>query len=118
MKRRTLPKSNKKYVVLGLLAVLFLSLFFLSFQKKREGMSNRRKNKGEKKDIEKKKKIENDSTEDILRDKIENFKQKLENMRNEKKELEGKNEELKEGMEKAKSDLKNEQDINRVKIKF
>ena len=117
MKRRTLPKSNKKYVVLGLLAVLFLSLFFLSFQKKREGMSTGRNNKG-KKDIEKKKKNENFSTEDILRDKIENFKQKLENMRNEKKELEGKNEELKEGMEKAKSDLKNEQDINRVKIKF
>lgn len=114
MKRRTLPKSNKKYVVIGLLAVLFLSLFFLSFQKKREGMTNRRK----KNDIEKKKKDENLSTEDILRNKIEGFKEKLEKMRDEKKELEEKNEDLKEETEKAKSKLKNEQDINRIKLNF
>ena len=114
MKRRKLPKYNKNYVVIGLLAVLFLSLFFLSFQKKREGMTNRRK----KNDIEKKKKDENLSTEDILRNKIEGFKEKLEKMRDEKKELEEKNEDLKEETEKAKSKLKNEQDINRIKLNF
>lgn len=116
MKRRTLPKSNKKYVVLGLLAVLFLSLFFLSFQKKREGMANRRDNKNKNKNVEKKKKDENLSTEEILRNKIEGFKEKLEKMRDEKKELEEQNEDLKEESEKVKSKLKNEQDINRIKL--
>ena len=86
MKRRTLPKSNKKYVVLGLLAVLFVSLYYLSFQKKREGMANRRDKK--KDNVEKKNKKENMSTEEILRKKIEGFKEKLEKMSNEKKELE------------------------------
>ena len=115
MKRRTLPKSNKKYVVIGLLAVLFLSLFFLSFQKKREGMANRRDKKNN--EVEKKKrKNDNDSTENILRNKIEGFKEKLEKMRDEKKELEEKNESLKEETEKVKSKLKNEQDINRIKL--
>ena len=114
MKRRTLPKSNKKYVVLGLLAVLFLSLFFLSFQKKREGMANRRGKKNT--NVEKKKKDENLSTEDILRNKIEGFKKKLEKMTDEKKELEEKNEDLKEETEKVKSELKNEQDINSIKL--
>jgi hypothetical protein len=68
------------------------------------------------KKVEKKKKDENLSTEDILRNKIEGFKKKLEKMTDEKKELEEKNEDLKEETEKVKSKLKNEQDINSIKL--
>ena len=56
MKRRGVPKTNKKIVVIGLLLALFLSLYYLSLQKKKEGMKN---GKGKKEKREKKKKLVN-----------------------------------------------------------
>ena len=34
MKRRSVPKTNKKYFIFGLLLALFLSLYYLSIQKR------------------------------------------------------------------------------------
>lgn len=42
MKRGYSNKGSKKYVVLGLLAVLFISLGALSMQNVREGMKNKK----------------------------------------------------------------------------
>ena len=93
MKKRIAPKPNKKYVIIGLLLALFLSLYYLSLQKKKEGMKNKKKEGMKKKDDD------NLSTEQILRKKVEGFKRKIEKMSNDKRILKGENENLKNEVE-------------------
>ena len=115
MKRKAVVKPNKKYLVIGLLAALFLSLYYLSLQKKKEGMKGKGKDKG--KDKEGMKGKENKSTEEKLREKLEGFKEKLEKMQNEKEELMEENEVLQEDKKKVESKLRNVESISKIKIK-
>ena len=100
MKRKAVIKPNKKYLVIGLLAALFLSLYYLSLQKKKEGMKDK----------------ENMSTEERLRQKLEGFKEKLEKMQNEKEGLIEENEVLQEDKKKVESKLRNAESISKIKI--
>ena len=52
MKRGYSNKGSKKYVVLGLLAVLFISLGALSMQNVREGMKNKKSDESKKQGTE------------------------------------------------------------------
>lgn len=110
MKRRSVPKTNKKYFIFGLLLALFLSLYYLSIQKKKEGMKSKSKRQGYKN------KKENMTTEDLLREKIEGFKEKLEKLKDEKNALIEENEELEEDKKKVESKLRNVESINKITI--
>jgi len=121
MKRRIAPKSNKKYVIIGLLLALFLSLYYLSLQKKKEGMKNKKKEgmKNKKKEGMKTKKKNDDdnlSTEQILRQKLAMFKKKIEKMSNDKRALKGENVNLKNDIEMFESKLNNKESIEKIKI--
>src|SRR6056300_704863 len=109
MKRRGAPKTNKKFVVIGLLLELFLSLYYLSLQKKKEGMKEGRRDKD-------KKKKKNLSTEEKLRNKLEGFKEKIERMQNKNDKLIEEKEGLIEENEKIQSKLNNKKSIEKIKI--
>jgi len=111
MKRRIAPKSNKKYVIIGLLLALFLSLYYLSLQKKKEGMKNKKKEGMKKKNDD-----DNLSTEQILRQKLAMFKKKIEKMSNDKRALKGENDNLKNDIEMFESKLNNKESIEKIKI--
>ena len=106
MKRRAVPKTNKKFVVIGLLLALFLSLYYLSLQKKKEGM----------KEGKYKKKKKNLSTEEKLRNKLEGFKEKIERIQNKNDELIEEKEDLIVENEKIQSKLNNKKSIEKIKI--
>ena len=108
MKRRGAPRTNKKFVVIGLLLALFLSLYYLSLQKKKEGMKEGRIDKN-------KKKKKNLSTEEKLRIKLEGFKEKIKRMRNEKEGSIEEKEGLIEENEKFKSKERNKKSIDKIK---
>jgi len=107
MKRRAAPKTNKKFVVIGLLLALFLSLYYLSLQKKKEGMKEGKESKD-------KKKKKNLSTEEKLRNKLEGFKEKLKKMRNENEGLIEEKEDLQKENEKIQSKLNNKISIEKI----
>ena len=110
MKRKPVIKTNKKYLVIGLLAALLLSLYYLSLQKKKEGLKGKKRKEGM--DTNKK----NKSTEQILREKLEGFKKKIEKMKDEKEELKEEKEGLERNIEKIQSKLNNAESINKIKF--
>jgi len=107
MKRKAVIKPTQKYIVIGLLVVLFLSLYYLSFQKKKEGFFET--NKYTRTD-------KNKSTEEILREKLENFKEKLENIKDEKNDLQKENQGLQKNIEKMQSKLNNAESLNKIAV--